>query len=550
MYGLGLGRMGLASRNAGFSPSKLFALGEVGAWYDPSDLSTMFTDRAGTAPVATVGTVADQTVGLILDKSEGATIGPELVTNGDLSNGTTGWNAVNSSVLSVSSGMLRVTNGAAAYGLGSQGFTTIVGNTYRVSFTKGITSGGSSYVHVGSTAGGTDILGNVSDSNFVFVAITTSSYLNFTAVSNTISSWAEWDNISVKEIAGNHATAPSDAARPLLSARVNLCVATENVGDANWVAFDSTKTANGVTFSANTTSCLQQLPFIPGGSANATVTVSATVSCASGTVNFRMKCTHSAVADYFGPEVVATTTPTRFTFTKTFGAGAGSGQATGGVVNSATSPAIATLIVENLQLELGSTATPYQRVNTASDYNGVGFPHYLKFDGVDDTLSTAAIDFTGTDKATQFLGAWSLSTATQMLYELGPNVLASFSEFIDGGVVTYAGVQGATGGASPNAASDTKVKRVTTQTSDAASVTAVGASTLRFNAVAQTMNTGGVAPGGGNFGNLAFYVASRAGSSLFYSGNLYSLIIRGAASTTPEIESTESWVANKTGVTL
>jgi hypothetical protein len=48
----------------GFDPVSLFAAGEQGAWYDPSDLSTVFTDTAGTTP-ATVG----QSVARINDKS-------------------------------------------------------------------------------------------------------------------------------------------------------------------------------------------------------------------------------------------------------------------------------------------------------------------------------------------------------------------------------------------------------------------------------------------------------------------------------------------------
>jgi hypothetical protein len=48
-----------------FSPSSLFAAGEQGAWYDPSNLSTMFQDSAGTTPV----TAVEQSVGLILDQS-------------------------------------------------------------------------------------------------------------------------------------------------------------------------------------------------------------------------------------------------------------------------------------------------------------------------------------------------------------------------------------------------------------------------------------------------------------------------------------------------
>jgi len=48
-----------------FSPALLFAAGEQGAWYDPSDFTTMFQDSAGTTPV----TAVEQPVGRILDKS-------------------------------------------------------------------------------------------------------------------------------------------------------------------------------------------------------------------------------------------------------------------------------------------------------------------------------------------------------------------------------------------------------------------------------------------------------------------------------------------------
>ena len=34
-----------------FRPSQLFANGEKGAWYDPSDLTSLFQDSAGTTPV-------------------------------------------------------------------------------------------------------------------------------------------------------------------------------------------------------------------------------------------------------------------------------------------------------------------------------------------------------------------------------------------------------------------------------------------------------------------------------------------------------------------
>ena len=49
----------------GFSPLSLFAASEPGFWFDPSDLSTLFQDTAGTVPV----TVAGQSVARINDKS-------------------------------------------------------------------------------------------------------------------------------------------------------------------------------------------------------------------------------------------------------------------------------------------------------------------------------------------------------------------------------------------------------------------------------------------------------------------------------------------------
>ena len=60
---------GRSRTSAPWSPAQLFLSGEQGVWYDPSDLTTMYTDRAGTTLVSPVGTVADQPVGKISDKS-------------------------------------------------------------------------------------------------------------------------------------------------------------------------------------------------------------------------------------------------------------------------------------------------------------------------------------------------------------------------------------------------------------------------------------------------------------------------------------------------
>jgi hypothetical protein len=62
---LGLGARPSGSSAAPFNPASLFAASEQGAWYDPSDITTLFQDDAGTTPV----TAAGQSVGLMLDKS-------------------------------------------------------------------------------------------------------------------------------------------------------------------------------------------------------------------------------------------------------------------------------------------------------------------------------------------------------------------------------------------------------------------------------------------------------------------------------------------------
>jgi hypothetical protein len=43
-----------------------------------------------------------------------------------------------------------------------------------------------------------------------------------------------FDNISVKEVPGNHMLQSTSAARPLMSARVNLLTTTEDFGNAAW----------------------------------------------------------------------------------------------------------------------------------------------------------------------------------------------------------------------------------------------------------------------------------------------------------------------------
>lgn len=209
-------------------PDALFANGEQGLWYDPSDLTTLFQDSAGTTPVTATG----QPVGLILDKSKGLAKGDELVVNG-AGEDVTGWIAQGgaTSITSVSSEFEAATGSSGGY---FRSFATVVGKTYYVEgrLRVGTASNARLVITRGSTAAGALVAGTNSitsgtmqNATFVFTALDTTStvYLR-----NEGAGTAYYDNISVRELPGNHATQATVAARPTY----------RNVGGLHYLEFD------------------------------------------------------------------------------------------------------------------------------------------------------------------------------------------------------------------------------------------------------------------------------------------------------------------------
>jgi len=195
---------------AGFSPAILFANNEPGVWYDPSDLSTLFQDTAGTTPVTTPG----QTVALMLDKSKGLTLGPELVTNGTFDSDTdwtkaAGW--------TISGGTANFSSGAIFNSI-YQTITTVAGLTYKLSFDCSARTTGTFQIFAKNTDDSGALLNSsvsvtsTGSYEFIFTALSTITFFKLTPM--TSGAGASFDNISVKEIPGNHATQPTTAARP------------------------------------------------------------------------------------------------------------------------------------------------------------------------------------------------------------------------------------------------------------------------------------------------------------------------------------------------
>jgi hypothetical protein len=223
MFGLGfLGKLGaLASSVArAWSPLALWpdGISSAGMWISPRDLASQWADYTGTTPVATPGTVADSSnpVGLAYDLRAGdPALGTELLTNGDFSDGETGWVEVlaGGSTFDVSGGQATLTRGTS-YAIATQNVVT-PGKQYR--YTLEIVS----------------ISGTVSLSNnggFVYATFTTPGMktVDFTQQIGTTAAVffgvdtdggsVVFDNVSVKEILGNHMLQSTSAARPLASA--------------------------------------------------------------------------------------------------------------------------------------------------------------------------------------------------------------------------------------------------------------------------------------------------------------------------------------------
>jgi hypothetical protein len=556
-----------------FSPASLFAAGEQGAWYDPSDLTTLFEDAAGTIPITTP---LEKPVGLVLDKSKGLVLGSELVSNGDFSNGTTGWAPANVNItIAVVGGVGEMTSSASNIYV-AQTVNVTSGKTYIVT---GQGRAGTApllpLVVSGSVVLGTQINSSASlqPISFIFVAGAATASLRFQVQSGS-GGTAYFDNISVKELPGNHATQSTSQSRPVLSARYNLLTKTEQFDDAAWGKLGCTATGNklvannGVTLNStsayisqnvNVNSAPTKLRLLakaagfnvlnlridniiglssPALFARINLTTGAVISSTGGTFNV-----NPASDGYW--EVTADNTYTSTTYVGVWpdDTVATVGNGVDGIM----------LFGADLRVTNDGVGLPaYQRVNTSTDYDTSGFPLYLRFDGTDDSLSTGSIDFSATDKMSVFAGVRKLSdAATGMLVELSASVASNTGAFnitapnstgygfeLRGSALSTYYVP--TGFAAPHTA-------VLSGLFDIAGASRAGEVIPRINTVVSQSGGGGAADTGtGNFGNYPLYIGRRGGSSLPFNDRLYSLIVRGALSTAAQIADTETWVNNRT----
>lgn len=182
-----------------FDIEALFRSGDAGAWFDPSDLQTLYQNSVGTLPVTESG----QPVGLMLDKRRGLERGANVVTNGDFAvdaswtkNG--GWTIADGKASRAATGAIEIL---------SQVCLTI-GRTYEIEVDLTVTAGA-----INIWLGGVRVADSRSTSGTVrgIARAQGNNRIEMQALQTFAGSI---DNVVIREIPGAHAFQSTSMARP------------------------------------------------------------------------------------------------------------------------------------------------------------------------------------------------------------------------------------------------------------------------------------------------------------------------------------------------
>lgn len=565
-----------------FSPASLFSSGEQGVWYDPSDLSTLFQDDAGTIPV----TAVEQPVGLMLDKSKGLVLGPELVTNGGFDTDS-GWTKGAGWVISGGQATFAATGANSALTTFAIA-TAVSGRTYEIQFD----------IVSNTLNGGAFRIGGFSGASFYssFVQLATNltpagtykfravcapsgagSVLDFWITSAATSGSIVIDNISVRELPGNHAYQSTTTSRPTLSARYNLLTKTEQFDNAAWGKTNASIDAVKVT-APNGTLTAQKLAEDTANSTHQTY-YSKAMPVVQNTFSVYAKAAgrskilfggnwefNNVLIDLETGEVSGGGASSVTVTAKTDGwwliarTGTPSDAAERAYVirlhdgsnETYTGDGTSGIYIWGADLRLtnaGVNLPPYQRVDTATDYDYAGFPPYLKFDGTDDSMATGSIDFTGTDKMTVFAGVRKLSdAAVGIVAEFSPDVGANNGSFylLYPRSVTINEPAFTSKGTIPVLAGNEATSFAAPISSVLGGIGNISGDSviLRVNGTKAAQSTAD--QGTGNYGNYQLYIGRRGGTTLPFNGRLYSLVVCGKLASAAEITATEAYINQKT----
>lgn len=407
------------------------------AWFDPEDMSTMYQDSTGTIPV----TAVEQPVGLMLDKSRGMMLGPELVSNGDFSSGTAGWSTYAATLSNISGGLgitPTVVSGNAAWGY--VGVPTEAGKLYTIT-ARQVSATSITYIRACNNAelpwinlvSGSYTAGAVGVKKISFKATNTTTYIMLGIDSGSTSNNVVWDDVSVRELYGYHATQSITASRPTLSARYNLLTKTEDFSAVSWSKeFSGTGaipliTPNYATAPDGTMTATRIVYALNGGTTSAdysrvyqTVTLSANTQTSLGvwvkSANGQIKDISISMTGS-DPKLVSVGVDWVFVSNNMIRSDANYllRFELRGIYRGSDS---ADILIWHPDLRIGTTPGPYQRVNTATDYNTDEryFPKYLRFDGIDDYLNLPYMGLYANGSASMVMARDTIIPSSQQNY--------------------------------------------------------------------------------------------------------------------------------------
>jgi hypothetical protein len=367
----------------------------------------------------------------------------------------------------------------------------VVGKTYLISFSASGT--GSLNIHVGDPSAGSIDATITTTGNYTFRLPCDSTDIDFQFRAASSGGFVgSVTNITVKELPGNHRFQTTSANRPVVSARVNLFVGTATLA----------------TQSVTTRATTHTLTFTGAGS---------------------ITLTGTAIGIYTAGTYSVTTT---------------AGTLTATVLGTVTQ-------ADLRETNVGVGLPAYQAVVTSTNYDSTGFPVYIKPNGSNQFMQTNSINFTATDKMTVWQGVRKLSDAAGgFVVEYSQNstlengTFALFAPRASSTPYSWRSRGSANADADILSGYQAPITNVLTGIGDISG----DQSTLRINGA--QAGTSSADQGTGNFGNWPAYFYARAGTSIFFGGNDYGSIARGAASTAAQIANGEKYMAAKTGVTL
>ena len=345
---------------------------------------------------------------------------------------------------------------------------------------------------------------------------------------------------------GNHRYQPTSANRPTWSARYNLYTKTESIKD--WAttnctvdptpvaAYDGKVVAYRATFAANG---LLYQNNIPASGSLGSFTQTAYVKSATGTNQTIRQFGNGGLA--FSSNIVVGNSWIPISFAYAFTA------VTSGFTTASGGTADIYICYPDIRPSDQATGLipTYQRVDTATSYDSVGFPAGLRWNGSNSWMQNASVDFSGTNKVAIFVGARKQSDAAlAVLTELSATIASNNGTFLLSAPNSAA--------ANLNFSSKGTTQVDDTVTTYTAPTTRVIAGIADIGLPSNIIMVNGVQVGSvlttqgtGNFSNSPAFFGARNGASAFFNGMTYSNCAIGGGLSASQIAAFNAWTNSK-----